>query len=181
MREELNLEWLRARSEFFAPLVASDPETWTDQVAPYLQRIELYELTRGGRSARRGKGGSAESEPLRLLQRAQRYRDDGDFARAERTLRALRALLTGNAGETRTYEFAGKLLEELQQERGDTSVRDQFLADALDRADQLSTDGRTAEAREIWKGIIDLYQDDPGVEAAVTRATIALNPSTVKP
>jgi serine/threonine-protein kinase len=181
MQEEPNLEWLRARSEYFAPLVAADPETWADQVAPYLKRIELYDLTRGGRSARRGKGAVAESEPLRLLQRAQRYRDEGDSARAERTLRALRALLTGNEGEARTYEFAGQLLEELQQERGDTRIRDQFLADALGRADRLSADGRTAEAREIWQGIVDLYGDDPGVEAAVSRATVALNGGTVKP
>jgi hypothetical protein len=181
MQEEPSLEWLRARSEYFDPLVAADPETWTERVSPYLRRIELYELTRGSRGARRGKGADAESEPLRVLWRAQRYRESGDSARAEQTLLALRALLTGAEGEVKTYEFAGPLLEELQRERGDTSDRDRFLADSLDRADRLSADGRTAEAREIWKGIIDLYEDDPGGAAAVARARIALNPGGAKP
>jgi serine/threonine-protein kinase len=181
MKEEPSLEWLRARNEYFTPLVNADPQTWTEKAAPYLKRIELYEATRGGRGAKRGKGVSADSEPLRVLQMAQRYRESGDSGRAERTLLALRALLTSDEGEVKTYEFVGQLLEELQRERGDTSGRDRFLAESLDRADRLSAEGKQAEAREIWKGIVDLYKDDPGTDEAVTRAKAALNRDVAKP
>jgi hypothetical protein len=104
------------------------------------------------------------------LQQAQRDRETGDPARAERRLTALRALLAGNEAESKVYEAAGRLLDDLRHERGDGADRDKLLHESLDRAAKLAAEGKSAEARSIWQGIIDLYSDDPAAVEFVDQA-----------
>jgi serine/threonine-protein kinase len=177
MQEQPGPKWLAARREYFQPLVDADPQTWTDKVAPYLREIEVYELTRSTRGIGRGKSTPTESESQRLLQLAQRDRETGDPARAERRLTALRALLAGNDAESKVYEAAGHLLDDLQRERGDGADRDKLLRDSLDRAAKLAAEGKAAEARGIWQGIFDLYADDPAARDFVAKARKALDGS----
>ena len=56
-------EWLRARREFFEPLLAEDPDTWREPLAPLLEKIELYELTHPVRGAHGLKTVEPKSEP----------------------------------------------------------------------------------------------------------------------
>ena len=50
-----------------------------------------------------------------------------------------------------------------------------FLSDAVKRAEGLEKDGKAAEARPIWQGIITLYADDPAAQDQVSRARTAIS------
>jgi serine/threonine-protein kinase len=167
-------EWLRARREFFEPLLQEDPETWRASVEPLLKKIAVYELTR--RTA--GRGGlhtkAPKSEPERLLQLALHYRQIGDLARAERMLAALDAVLAGDPDQTRLRELAEELLAEIRSQQTTGESRDELLKAALVRATVLAGAGDSAQAQKIWRGIIELYADDPAAREFVTQARAAL-------
>src|SRR4029077_3826289 len=89
-------EWMRARREFFDPLLEQDPETWGERISPLLKKIDLCELSRPVRGSRPAKSGGVKSESERQLQLALHYRQIGDLPRAERMLAALNLLLVGD-------------------------------------------------------------------------------------
>ncbi|MGQ0634265.1 MAG: serine/threonine-protein kinase [Planctomycetaceae bacterium] len=167
-------EWLRAKKEYFGPLVARDSAAWKDKVAPYLQQIELYELTRPSRGARRGKGGNADSEPERFLQLAQHYREIGDVARAERILVALQAFLSASDEHAKVRDLASRLLDELRTQQPEANSRHELLQQALARAKRLAAEGKSDEARAIWSGLIELYGEDAEAAEFVSEARAAL-------
>jgi Protein kinase domain len=175
MEKPEGADWLTARTTYFQPLIDADPQKWGTLITPYLERIELYELTRTARGARRGKRTQSESEPERVLRMAQNYRDLGNSAQAEKVLVALRALLDGGDDNAKkTYNQAGRLLEELQKERGDSGDRIRLLEESLSRADKLAKAEKWAESREIYQAIVELYEDDAQVESLVAKARAAL-------
>jgi serine/threonine-protein kinase len=171
-------EWLRARREFFEPLLAADAATWQDDVAPYLRKIELYELSRAARGKRAPRSSAPASEAERFLQLALHCRQTGDLARAERTLSALRALLSGDEKQSKMYDYAGALLDELHRERAKSEDRAGLLESSLARATALVDDGKIDQAREIWGGILELYADDPEADDAVRAARAAIEKHT---
>lgn len=172
LQKKPGTEWLRARREFFEPLVAADPDTWSDKVAPYLLEIELYELTRPTRGGERAKSTAtaANLEAERWLRLAQHYREMGDFSRAERILTSLQSMLAGNADEAKMYQLAGRLLAELQRQQRQAADRDRLLQAAAERAAALSAAGNSSGARDIWQGIVDLYADEPAARSFVDKA-----------
>jgi hypothetical protein len=118
-----------------------------------------------------GEVGSWRREPRteveRIVMLARHQHDDGDSAGAEKTLSSFAALLPTDSPERARVE---KLLDDLHARR-EKHPRDlSFLAEALNRADKLAAEGKTAEAREIWNGVIALYGDDPRAAADVERA-----------
>jgi serine/threonine-protein kinase len=167
-------EWLRARREFFDPLLAADPETWREPLAPLFKKIELYELTRPARVARASTPAEPKSEPERLLQLAMHYRQIGDLARAERMLAALDAILAGDPGQAHLHELTAQLLAETRKQLATGEDRDQLLKAALDRAQALAGGGADADARKIWSAIIALYADDPAAAEFVSQARESL-------
>jgi serine/threonine-protein kinase len=173
-------EWLRAKKEYFEPLLARDSAAWKDKVAPYLQQIELYELTRPSRGARRSRGTGASSEAQRILQLAQHYREIGDGARAERTLVALVALLSGDEEHAKVRDLAGRLLEELRAQRAETVSWHEVLQQSLVRAQRLAQDGQLDEARAVWSGLIELYGEDPEAAEFVRQARAGLDEHPAK-
>jgi serine/threonine protein kinase len=177
LENEPGPEWLRARRDYFDKLLEIDPDTWRERVDPLLKKIELYELSRPGRSARPSKAEPPKSEAERLLQLALHYKQIGETARAERILWALHDLLAGDEDETRLYELTGQLLDELGGNAAAADNRDRMLSAALDRAAKHVEAGSPAEARKIWSGLIELYGDDPSATKFVDEAREALEKS----
>jgi len=171
-QEDPGPEWTRAKAEYLDPLLKSDPDAWRERVAPLLSKIELYELTRRGRGARR-KAADAKSEGERLLQLALAYRQMGDLRRAERVLAALRPILAGDPERAQVYDMTGELLNEIRAQLDAAVDRDRMLAAALERAEAHAAENTAesrAAARDIWSGIIELYGDDPSASEFVTKA-----------
>ena len=174
LEQEPGPEWTRARREYFDKLLEIDPETWRDRVAPFVRKIELYELTRPSRATRAQKAEPPGSEAERLLQLALHYRQIGETARATRILAALHDLLAGDEHETRLRELTGRLLEELGQNPPGDDSRDRLLESALERASHDAESGDREQARKIWSGILELYSDDPSASKYVEESRAAL-------
>jgi serine/threonine-protein kinase len=167
-------EWLRARREFFEPLLEQDPDTWREPLAPLLKKIELYELTRRSQGAHGLKSVEAKSEPERLLQLALHYRQIGELRRAERMLAALDAILAGDGPRAHLRDLTAQLLADTRKQMATLEDRDQLLRAALERAKVLSGNGSVADARQIWSAIVELYADDPAAHKLVAQAQEAL-------
>ncbi len=170
LKQEPGPEWLRARREFFEPLLAADPDAWQDRLAPLLQQVERYELTRSIGGVRGKKHSESRSEGDRLIHLALHYRQIGDLARAERTLAALHDLLADNEEQAKLYELTGQLLDEVREQLEKADDRRPLLQTALDRATSLVKKGTVAEARGIWQAIIELYGDDLSAAEIVRQA-----------
>lgn len=170
LNEEPGPEWIRAKREYLEPLLALDAQKWSGPLEPLLRKIDVYEATRVDRGSRAGTATAAKSEAERQLQLALHYRQIGDLRRAERTLSALGALLAGHEGESKLHHVVIEALEEIRQQLATADDRTALLKSALERAAQLAREGSAAEAREIWNGIIELYDDDPTAVEFVQQA-----------
>jgi serine/threonine-protein kinase len=169
LEQEAGPDWLRARDKLTS-LVAEDGAAWRERALPLLQKIELYELTRPLRGGRGVKAQAPKSEAERLVQLAMHYRQMGDFPRAERTLAALEALLAGSDQDAKLRDIAGQVLEDVRAQLAQRDDRDRLLESALKRAEDRAAEGAVAEARKIWEGIVELYDDDSGAAKYVQRA-----------
>lgn len=168
-------DWIRARDEFFAPLLQEDPRKWGEKLAEPMRQIGRYELERRTESRRLGRTPAPESEPERLLTLAKAYHASGDLVRAERTLTALTALLEGDADRAALYDHSQSLLESWRKAQAEVEDRYGWVQNALDRAAKLSAEGERDAARRIWSSIVELYAEDPGADSYVQQARQALS------
>ncbi|MCC7422684.1 MAG: serine/threonine protein kinase [Planctomycetaceae bacterium] len=153
-------DWLRARDQYFQPLVQSDPDTWQEKIQPHLDRIALYDWKSSVTRKRPRKNDSAvRSEPQRLLQIAQHAYEAGDWPRAERMLAALVTLLKDDPDHQPLHAAAVELLDGVRKQR--TLAVDEYLVPALSRVKTLSSEGKKDEARKLLDSLRVLYGDDP--------------------
>ncbi|MEO1994787.1 MAG: serine/threonine-protein kinase [Planctomycetaceae bacterium] len=171
--------WLKAKDDYFLPLVESNSQEWSDRVAPYLDEIDAYEFRR---QLTRGRGNSIEKtdpdyEPMRLLKMAIAYRKLGDVVQARRTLNALAILLESHT----EYESIAQLVtRELRTLDGRTAQQTAaFVQSMLDNAARHQQDGHTQRATEIWRSLIRVYDDDESLADQVGQAQQLLR--TAKP
>jgi serine/threonine-protein kinase len=157
------------------PLVEQDSANWQERVDPYLNQIEQYELRRSfrrGPSRSNARRSAPASEPERFLGLARSYYEAGDVTRAEQTLTALSQVLKGDSKFENIQKLADELLTEIRTRQ---SPSDEFLKDAMTRAQKLFDEGKKREAKEIWQSIVKLYENDPYAPSDVDDARKKLN------
>lgn len=171
-------DWLRARDQYFQPLLEQDPDTWREKITPYLGQIEIYELKRSLKISRlREKRNTEEdsvSEPYRWLALAQRELQNGDEIEAEKILLQVQTLLKGDPQQANLYDLCSRLLTELQQQRSRDTDRYAWVRTALQRAKQHDSEGQAPAARAIREAVIRLYADDSLAASFVAEARAAL-------
>jgi tetratricopeptide (TPR) repeat protein len=145
-----------------------DHALWEKEAEPLLDRLNVHEMRNNLRRGRT-KEIVAISEPKRLQKLARHYWMIGDFAQAERLLRALIALTADQAEFKEIHASARELLNTLLDERGQQPSAN-WLASALRRADKLQDEGKSSEAMAIWQSIVALYASDPDAADYVARA-----------
>lgn len=161
--------WLKARDEFFLPLMEEDPETWEPEVADYLRQIELSEETRGfDRLSLRPLNQQSSSEVARILRRARREREVGELSEALQTLRSLKTLLPENEVYKDFRMEIDERIDEINREL--TTNSREVLTEAITRAEDMTEAGQIEDARYVWLSIIDLYDKDPHAIEAVAQA-----------
>lgn len=170
--------WFRARDQYLIPLLQSDPVRWRDQVEPYLQKIEVYQIESTILpSRRRDRIDPPASEPERLLRLARAQLDAGDVPAAKMTFESLRILLEGNGQYEVLKTIVNNQIEALEREQVSRAERDAFIQTSFERAEKFQSEGKLENARQIWQGIITLYQDDPTATHWVEQAQSTLNSS----
>jgi serine/threonine-protein kinase len=175
MKEGEGPAWIRAKNEFFKPLLEEDPETWESEIAPYMQQIELWELKRRAAGRKRGRNVKHTSEPERFLAQAQADHREGRWAQALQTMEAVVNLTAKDPEQATLHEFSRALLDEWRAERQDDPSRYEWLQQALDRAQKFASEGELDEARRIWSGVVELYHDDPAAAPYLKRARQGLS------
>lgn len=166
MQRPRGAAWETARQEAFEPLLALDAETWGPKVRPYLERIEAYQAERElrGPDFRRADA-PPKSEIERLLLRALEQRDAGNLAAAEVTLASLATLLESDREHEHWRRVTEQILHDvraLQQQADAAGASYALLKASLARAAAYASEGRTEQARAIWRSALELYHDDPG-------------------
>ncbi|MFK7821117.1 MAG: serine/threonine protein kinase [Planctomycetaceae bacterium] len=149
--------WLRARTEFFEPLIAEDKETWEPQVQSYLAQIEQYansrEFARGRKPLKPPK-----DEPTRLLSQVVQLAEDGDLETARTKVNAVIALLEGQE----QYEYLISIAKDLQQEIqpvASENLTTDFVSQQMQLAESLHQDENPNGAAQIYLKLIDLYSE----------------------
>ncbi|MGE3315214.1 MAG: serine/threonine protein kinase [Planctomycetaceae bacterium] len=171
MESQEGSDWLRARDEYFVPLVEADPEAWQEKIDPHLDKIEMYELKKAfyAGSKRKGRRSVPPNETLRWLNLARSYYESGDIARAERTLRTLGTLVSGDEQFGHIETLADELIGELNQQHRQSNSGD-LLKKAMERAETFQTNKEREKAVTIWKSIVELYDGDENAADIVKQA-----------
>ena len=162
-------DWRTARDKYLSPLVAEDPGTWDERVAPYLQRIEQLSIESRSRPTRRLQSGDS-GEVTRFLRLAREYKRLGDRSRAIGILESVLELVNGQPRWESEAEVARGLLEEWRVELPDKPGEAGLATVAVERARLAQKGGRIEEARRVWHSILDLYAGDARFQDAVTEA-----------
>lgn len=166
--------WIRARNEFFRPLLEQDPQTWEPRIAPYLPQIELAESEQQLlRLLRRVEDEPAAADgPRRALGTVASDLERGDVRAAAARLQSLQLLL----GDDPDYALERRIIDNLlaRLPDGGSDGEERFLQRALQRAEELQQSGKNEEARQIWSSVVVLYGDDPAAVKSVRQAQSAL-------
>ena len=149
-------DWDRAERDYFTPLDAKYPgHAHAEAVQEFRQRIETSRAERGFKP----RVGSAviASEAQRFYLRAQRQRQEGDLAAAERTFTDLVTVFDGVPAEEKWVRLARKSLGELREKAPPVEDRFKPVQAALARTKEMKRD----DAEKVWTAIEALYRDDP--------------------
>jgi len=170
MQEPEGASWLKAKEDYFRPLLEIDSAEWKDQVAPYLDEIAAYEFRR---QLTTGRGKSIEKnhpmyEPMRLLKMAIAYRKLGDLDRARRTLNALAGLLQTTADYESMTQLVHRELRTLDTQSSQQKLA--FVQSMLEQAARHQQNEQTQSARKVWISLITLYDGDVSLADEIGQA-----------
>ncbi|HXG11876.1 MAG TPA: protein kinase [Gemmataceae bacterium] len=169
-------DWDRAWQDYLGPLESRHPNH------PYREEVERFRRQRQEYEAqRRAERDAGTSRPAGegqwFYQQGLRLRQQGDEAAARRVW------------ENLVRSFRDVPAEEVWVRRAEAQLRKAEAAPAndrwasvraaLERARQLRDQGKRAEAEAIWRGLEELYRDDPS--AAAIRAQIRQDRQEAKP
>ena len=139
----------RGWTEYLEPLEKRFPEhPYQEKVAEYKQKWEAAQSQQ-------------TSEAERFFQQGDLLAKQGNFKEASRIWRSLIDTFGDVDPEKKWVDRARRALTDMQQAGGQAD-RFRSVKKALERANELRRQGKVAEAERIWKGIEELYRDDPG-------------------
>ncbi len=173
MEQAPGREWLQARNEYFLPLIDEDPERWKPQVADYLDEIALYEAESRVTSRRRSGAKTQASEPERWLGQVRNRWDAGDLPGAYRLLTEVRPLLEADEQSEPLRKLADRWSDLLQSQLAEASDVEAYLKRILQAADAVAEED-PERARQIWRSVIELYQQHPTAGEWVAIARLRL-------
>ena len=146
-------DWEAARREAFVPLLELD-ESYAEKVRPYLDRIEVAELTRP--APRLGPRSRPTTEPQRLLRKAAGEYEAGELAAAAETVRLLQDLLVGDPKSADVLTAADRLAEQIAAAES-ADARADFIAGRRELAERLRGEGREEAAGAMLRALDAVY------------------------
>ncbi len=161
MQSDSIADWKRAFADYFDPLEQRFPD--------HEHRQEVEQFRQKLAAALREDGSAPPGEAERFYAQAEWLKKAGDLRGAQRIWSRLVAVFARVPSEQHWVDEAQKQLRMLDQMTQDPS-RWRSVRTALDKAAQLSREGKHQEAERIWSGIEALYGDDPSAAAIVQDA-----------
>jgi eukaryotic-like serine/threonine-protein kinase len=175
MASQDEMQWERARDYYLEPLLEKFPEgehvvearTFIDQIdmARAEKRLKLNQRFRREPS----------SEGEQLYAEALNFEQFGDRFTALEKYDSMVHLLQDKPKD-RPYMNLALRQKAAIEKAGGSGDRAKFIEDRLQYADKLEAEGKTIEARDVWKSILKLYGDKREFAAFVARADERLDP-----
>jgi serine/threonine-protein kinase len=162
MASEDSANWQRAWEDYFVPLNEKYPDhPYHDQVEQFRVRLEEAQLEKkASRAARRNE---PASEAQWFYNEGVRLHQQGKEAEARHVWRNVASSFQGVTAEQVWVTLARQALDKPP----DVPAEEKRWAGpkaALERARKLRDDGKKSEAEEIWRGLEELYKDDPSAQ-----------------
>ena len=163
--------WLRARDDYFQPLLDQDADAWSEKIAPHMERIQRYATAREFAKGRKPLQAPGD-EPTRLLSRAVQQAENGNMELARNTVTSVIEIMDGEEQYSYLTEIAKELLQELQPAANKEMAVD-FVRLQVKRANKLEQDGEPVAAGRIYNNLIELYKDneETAIVELVTQCT----------
>ena len=168
MAKPEGVAWDAAEVDYFEPLLEMDASRWETKVTPYLSQIEVYQLKKELLGRDFSKQQFPDSDPRGIVKQAMELRRQGEVARAIEKLLSLKLLLVNTDSQKPLVRLIDGLVAEMSGQSDEESL--EYIADALDRADQLFEKGEVGSALGIWLSVKSLYDQHPNARQFVERA-----------
>ncbi|AMV33073.1 Serine/threonine-protein kinase PknA [Pirellula sp. SH-Sr6A] len=159
-----------ARDRYLIPLIERFPEsesaTWAEE---RLIEIEMVNAEQKMQSNRRfGREPSSEGE--RKFVEANRFEQFGDRVTALDKYKAIVSLLKNEEKERPFVNLARRQIEKIESSPPDADELRRFLQEKLNEADKKYGSGDLLSAKQIWEGIVSLYNGNKEMLSLVERA-----------
>jgi hypothetical protein len=166
-------QWERARRRYIEPLLQKFPDgVHADEARGYIDQIDMAVAEKRLKS-RLHREPSSEGE--QLYKEALNFEQFGDRITALEKYDSMVNLLQDKPKE-RPYVNLALRQKSAIEKAGGTGDRAEFIEERLKYADQLESDGKVIDARNIWKSIIRLYGDKREFASFIARADERLDP-----
>jgi serine/threonine protein kinase len=147
-------EMQHAWVDYLDPLQTRFPDN------PYQEKVEAFRLKLDAAKSRH------PGEAQRFFQQGELLRQQGNLAAARQIWSSLIDVFQEVDSEKEWVQRARRGLEEMDKV-GSSKDRWKQVHKALDRADTLRIQGKRDEAERIWKGIEQLYRNDPAASQII--------------
>jgi serine/threonine-protein kinase len=157
-------DWRTAWRDYLGPLTERYPDhPYQKEVEAFRHRIE---------AADRKDETPPPSEAQRFYQQGERLRQDGDLAAARRVWQGVATVFAETPSEAEWVQKARQGLANLDRAAANPR-RWEPVRDALKRAAALAAQGKGEEADAIWRGLEDLYRNDPAARDVLAEVKAA--------
>jgi hypothetical protein len=160
-------DWDKAWSDYLEPLTLRHPDNaHRAEIEAFRQQIDDQAALR--KVALRQRRPGPRSEAQRFYEQGLLRCQLGDVDGGRKLWDGLIAAYGDTPAEQRWVLLARRALLEVPAVANDP-LRSPSFQDALERARTLRDGGQTDKAEAVWKGLEELYRDDPAVLAAVRK------------
>jgi eukaryotic-like serine/threonine-protein kinase len=153
-------DWDRAWSDYLDPMISRFPDH------PYQKQVEAFRVRREEQAALRrlaavGHRGGFKSEAQRFFEQGLSRCQAGDIEGGRHIWRQLIDVFGTNTSERGWVMMAQRGLETVQPRAAAAAADMAEVKESLERARGLRDSGHRDQAETIWKGLEELYRDDP--------------------
>lgn len=169
------LQWERAHSRYLQPLLEKFPQgVHADEARAFVDQIEMARAEKRLKLNQRFRR-NPSTEGEQLYSEALNFEQFGDRFTALEKYESMIHLLKDKADDRAYVNLALRQKAEIEK-AGGSGDRAKFIEERLEHADKLDMEGKTMDAREIWKSVIKLYGDKREFATFVARADERLDP-----
>ncbi len=153
-------DWDRAWSDYLEPMISRYPDH------PYQKQIEAFRIRREEQAALKRLGsvsfrGGPKSEAQRFFEQGLAHCQSGDIDGGRKIWQSLIDVFGSNSSERAWVMLAQRGLETVKSRATAAAMESPDVKEALERARAARDSGDRNKAESIWKGLEELYRDDP--------------------
>ncbi|QEG42655.1 serine/threonine protein kinase [Roseimaritima ulvae] len=161
---------VQAKNQCLYPILRRFPDgPHADWARDQIDQVEMAEAEHA-LSVRIRRGLKLRSEAERLYAEAQRYEQFGDPSTAIDKYRGIVTLFDGDEEHRTFVNLARRQVAQIEATGIRSGEAERVIRQHLEEADELMRKGQVFDAKEIWNSILELYEENDGVQPLVMKA-----------